>query len=91
MTDKQIKKLHCFIKFYGKTNQCTKAIEECAELQQQLCKALTGTGSIYLLAEEIADVTIMLEQLKIMFNCSDDVNEIIDYKIQRQIERMAKQ
>lgn len=91
MTDKQIKKLRCFVEFYGRENQIIKAVEECAELQQRLCNAFTKRAVPSLIAEEIADVKIMLEQLEIIFDCSSEVENWIDFKIQRQIERMAKQ
>ena len=41
MTEKQIKKLRCFIEYYGAGNQLVKAIEEFAELQQVLAKICT--------------------------------------------------
>ena len=70
-----------------------KAIEECAELQQVVARTATKPDDVKKsnIAEEIADVQIMLEQLKIIYNCKKDVDSWIDYKIQRQIERMAKQ
>ena len=41
------------------------------------------------IAEEIADVTIMLEQIKYLLNVSDtDINEIIEQKLNRQLERI---
>lgn len=43
------------------------------------------------LVEEIADVTIMLEQIKYLLSISDtDINEIIDQKLNRQLERIEK-
>lgn len=38
--------------------------------------------------EEMADCLIMLEQLKMIFNCEDEVNEQIDFKINRLKERL---
>ena len=71
----------------GDRNQITKAIEEMSELTKELCKYLEGAqddkDKIYL---EIADVTIMMEQLRIIFECNDDVCECMDF----QIERLAK-
>ncbi len=41
--------------------------------------------------EEIADVMIMLEQIKYLLSISDtDINEIIDQKLNRQLERIEK-
>lgn len=40
--------------------------------------------------DEIADVQIMLTQLGIIFNCVEEVNERIDFKIDRQIGRIKE-
>ena len=41
--------------------------------------------------EEIADVTIMFEQIKYLLSISDtDINEIIEQKLNRQLERIEK-
>ena len=41
------------------------------------------------IAEEIADVTIMLEQIKYLLQISDsDIEQIIDQKLNRQLERI---
>ena len=42
----------------------------------------------YNLVEEIADVQIMLEQMKFFLTARHDVNYIIDEKLDRQIERI---
>ena len=42
------------------------------------------------LCEEIADVQIMLEQMKEMLNCKDAVESIIDTKLDRQISRIRE-
>jgi NTP pyrophosphatase (non-canonical NTP hydrolase) len=68
---------------FGKDNQCIVAIEELSELQKEICKYLRGLGNIENLAEEIADVEIMLEQLKIIYACDSLVAEKKDYKINR--------
>ena len=38
--------------------------------------------------EEIADVEIMLSQLKIIYSCKEEVERLIDYKIEREIKRI---
>ena len=40
------------------------------------------------LVEEIADVEIMLTQLKILLRCEDDVVEIAEQKVQRELARI---
>ena len=43
------------------------------------------------LTEEIADVTIMIEQIKYLLNISDtDIDQIIEQKLNRQLERIEK-
>ena len=43
------------------------------------------------IAEEIADVTIMLEQIKYLLQISDtDIDQIIEQKLNRQLERIEK-
>ena len=65
----------------GKESQCRQAMEECAELIQAINKCLRHPDkkeSKPNLIEEIADVEIMIFQLKEMFNIDDDIVE--DYK-----------
>ena len=53
--------------FYGVNNQIIIAVEELSELQKELCKALRGKKKLVAISEEMADVEIMLEQLKRIF------------------------
>lgn len=71
MDDEKIleKAIHTF----GAQMQMTVAIEELSELQKEICKQLRGVDRTVCLAEEIADVEIMLEQLKMLFDCADEV------------------
>lgn len=55
---------------YGKTAQMIVSMEEMAELTKELSKFLRGSHNEDAIAEEIADVRIMLEQLEIMFDCA---------------------
>lgn len=75
---------------YGQTEQSRLAMEECAELIQAINKVhRKKKGAINHLTEEIADVLIMIEQLKIMYNITDDdIQHWIDYKCERQINRL---
>mgnify|MGYP001539651347 CR=1 FL=1 len=58
---------------YGSAMQIVVMMEEMSELQKELCKYLRGKYSPASIAEEIADVEIMLEQMKMLFCCADDV------------------
>lgn len=74
-----------------KDKQLIVAIEELSELQKELCKALRGNINKENIIEELADVLIMLDQIKIYFSItSNEVKEIIDKKIERTKERLLK-
>lgn len=78
------------IDVYGSRLQLIVAVEEMSELTKEICKFNRGKVDIPAIAEEIADVSIMLEQLKLIFGCSDDVTKQIDYKLKRLSERMGE-
>lgn len=59
------------------------AIEELSELQKKLTKDLRGNANDEHIAEEMADVEIMLEQLKIMYDNNDNVKRYKELKISR--------
>lgn len=73
---------------YGDHAQMIIAIEELSECQKEICKILRGGENFPHLAEEIADATIMLEQLRLVFNISDQVCECMDAKVRRLEERL---
>lgn len=73
---------------YGDRMQMTVAVEELAECQKEICKILRGGENFPHLAEEIADATIMLEQLRIMFNINEQVCDYMDQKVRRLEERL---
>lgn len=89
---------------YGYDAQSRQLIEEMAELIVAINKywryrkntkkfepTTFAEGSLRIrnIMEEIADVTIMLEQIKCLFGISDaDIEEIIEYKLNRQLERI---
>jgi DNA-binding transcriptional regulator GbsR (MarR family) len=75
---------------WGCKLQSTVAIEEMSEVIKEITKALRGQLDREHLAEEIADATIMLEQLRQMFNINDSVCSWMDYKIaalKRKVEK----
>ena len=77
----EIETLTTAIKVYGEEKQEQMAIEECAELIQAINHKHRGRENN--IAEEIADVEIMLEQLKIINNCYKEVEQIHTEKINR--------
>jgi len=68
---------------FGEENQEEVAIEEMAELTKEICKYWRGRDNRAAIAEEIADVTIMLEQLRIIYGVNDAVRDFMDAKIER--------
>ena len=80
------------IKLYGQKAQEIVAVEEMSEVIKEICKMQRGKGSVGHLAEEIADATIMLEQLRLMYDINDEVCAFMDQKIVRlksNVERLA--
>lgn len=74
---------------YGDRTQATVAIEEMSELTKELCKWLEGRqDDPDKISQEIADVTIMMEQLRLIFDCNEDVCEQMDFKIERLSKRL---
>lgn len=55
------------IKKFDRRHQVIVAIEEMAELQKELTKWLRSKGNAAGLLEEMADVSIMLNQLQLIF------------------------
>jgi hypothetical protein len=76
---------------WGKTAQICMVFEEMAELQKELCKNLRGRENTPEILDEIADVTILIEQMKILFGISDEIlQERIQYKLTRIVTRLDR-
>ena len=85
---------------YGTTIQMHQLIEEMAELTQAISKyfRINGLGQPVPdykrtaveqnLIEELADVKLLLEQVIYLFDCDQEVLEVMKTKINRTIERM---
>ena len=74
---------------YGIDKQMTVAIEEMSEVIKELCKLQRGIGNRDHLAEEIADATIMLEQMRLVFSLNHAVCDTMDEKIERLQRKVA--
>lgn len=74
---------------WGKDSQVDMSVEEMSELIKALLKERRNDGGadksarLGHIAEEMADVFIMLNQLIIIFNNKNKVQECIEYKIRR--------
>ena len=73
---------------YGTGLQLIVALEELSELQKEICKALRGKINLENLTEEVADATIMLEQVRQIFKINEDVCAVMDSKILRLQQRI---
>lgn len=73
----------------GYKMQTMVAIEEMSELTKELVKFMRGEHNTDAIAEEIADVEIMLCQMKIIYDIKDeDVEKLMVIKLKRLKERM---
>lgn len=99
MTSKET--MHKAINTYCVENQLIKTVEELSELSKALCKSLIRLNytkekisleddlkSVDNIFEEIADVEIMLEQCKMMFQCDKEVSAWKHKKIERLERRL---
>lgn len=68
---------------YGEPSQINMAMEEMSELTKELSKRVRGEDNIYAISEEMADVEIMLEQLKHIFGNRSQVDIIRASKLDR--------
>ena len=87
-----MEKLTAIIRHYGLSAQTSKAVEELIELSEVLIKDMNkGDLNRNGLYEEMADVLIMIGQLKIIYNIDTAaLQQVIDMKIDRTLERMGE-
>ena len=74
---------------WGVDLQTMMAVEEMSELTKEICKIKRGKMDLDALADEIADVTIMLEQLREIYGLNDAVCNHMDAKILRLQSRVG--
>lgn len=76
---------------WGGNAQVMMLLEEMAELQVEVVKNINRQEkNIKEIIGETADVYIMLEQLKMKYDIEKEVEEMIDYKVQRVKNRLDK-
>ena len=73
---------------YGTLGQLNKTIEECQELIDAIIGYLIGQDGRAHIAEEIADVRVMLMQLEYLLDIEPEVEGMMRYKTDRQIKRI---
>ena len=80
------------IQYHGIEQETTIAMEECSELIQAISKCKRyGCINKYRenLIEEMTDVLIMIDELKMIYQISDvDISDIRQYKMNRQSYRI---
>ena len=74
---------------WGSQAQTMMAVEEMSELTKEICKLFRGKGDMEALADEIADVTITLEQLRLIYDLNDKVCDHMDSKVHRLAGRLG--
>ena len=87
MTDRKI--CEEAVRQFGRISQITKAVEEMGELTQALARWLNGDPDWDNVIEEIADVEIMLEQLKYIVGGSHMGSMTVEEAKKRKIARLA--
>lgn len=82
------------LRTYGAQAQTMMVMEEMAELQKALCKLPRTTSAkergiiVLQIAEEIADVQIMLEQMIILHDIAEPVDDYKTLKLMRLKNRL---
>lgn len=85
----QKEQLQEIINHYGANHQKDKLFEEMAELQKEVCKEKDGKGNIQHIAEELADVSIMLQQMQLIYGITDEkIEQVVQDKIERTLDRI---
>ncbi|MCL2629661.1 MAG: hypothetical protein FWD33_03175 [Alphaproteobacteria bacterium] len=70
-------------KKYGTQSQIDLCIEEMSELTKELIKRSRGKDNFDAIAEEVADVQIMINQLKVSLDMEDAVRKHFDAKLKK--------
>lgn len=79
------------IQHYGIMPQLKYFQSEVFELNESIIKEQYGEDDINHIAEEIADVQVMLNQFKEYYGIEDEqIEKIMRYKINRQLERISR-
>ena len=84
-------KIRTIADHYGLAHQLMKTVEELNELALECAKSWEKKDITINLISEIADVEIMLAQIKYLAKIEQsDIDEVKEYKIGRQIKRMSE-
>lgn len=73
---------------WGDQAQVMMVFEEMSELQKELCKNWRGKANTEEIADEVADVEIMLAQLKMIYGIEGRVRDHRAFKLARLRQRL---
>lgn len=73
---------------YGEKSQVDMAIEEMSELTKALLKHRRHIGTVDNIIEEMADVSIMLDQMEMIYG---DYREVREAKLRRLEKRLTEE
>ena len=90
MTDMERAVFQKALDTWGADSQFLCLLEEMAELQDALCKYKRGRRTREDIAEEMADVSIMLDQMKLHFRLEEEVEAQRARKVERIKGRLEK-
>ena len=77
---------------FGSISELIITVEELSELQKEVTKQLRNEGKMENLVEEMADVYIVMEYLKLIFAINDeDIKTEIAFKIDRLMSRLGEE
>lgn len=77
---------------FGSISELIITVEELSELQKEVTKQLRNEGKMENLVEEMADVYIVMEYLKLIFAINDeDIKTEIAFKIDRLMSRFGEE
>lgn len=77
------------LELWGAQTQIMMLIEEMAELTTELCHEIRGRGKIDAMIEELADVDIMLGQIKSIFPSFEQIKQKKLERLNSQINRIV--
>ena len=91
-SDKKVEILMKAIEKYGDKAQILQSIEEMSELTKEICKHFRGNDNLDRIAEEMADVEVMLDQFKINYpKINNKIDTAMLNKVNRQLRRIKEE
>lgn len=74
---------------FDPSNQIRKCMEELCELGVAVCHCFDGKDSVRHVAEEMADVEILLEQMTILFHCRPQLDRQRQLKLESLADKLG--